>query len=151
MGLLDSLFSKLKLVILLVLSWLLPARGKRILFIASLQLRLQACGVFEEGALMKINQLLTLAHREDVLLYFPEPLQNVWGGEEIRSIVDDVEQCNASNLDLQASVDKMRSICDRIIDMAPNWMQYSGREKTRDDLLVMMSMMSVHPRMHAVA
>ncbi len=117
-----------------MLAELMPTEGKRVLFLMSLQTELQKEGVFEEGAILKVNQIMGLVSTEEAL-GFPMAISSaLWRKDRLDRIFRrGIWEQSIS--DALQKPDILIELCTRIIGVTPEWLIYGPKEVIINDLL----------------
>lgn len=113
----------------LMLSFILPANGKRILVLTSLHAQLVQRGVFQAETLHKLNQSLCLA-QSDRALELPATVSGrLWDATQLDTIVEEIHSRASGPVCLPYQ--EAKRVSESIVAILPRWLRYDT-----DDVMV---------------
>jgi len=117
----------------LVLGFILPKKGKRILMLVSLHAQLVQDGVFDDETLKKLNESMRLADSEDALNY-PAHFHNVvWGRDRLPEEV--VSQIGQYSSDQCLPYTEAQRVSKMLVDLTPAWLRYDTYDNMGKDVI----------------
>jgi hypothetical protein len=96
----------------------LPARTKRLVFLASLSARLKGSDTFDNETLHKLNQVMVLCNTESALKLPVQLSRAIWHGKTSYEIFN----ANLSSPQLERNI--IRQAALRAISAMPSWLRY---------------------------
>lgn len=107
----------------LAFSKLTSKHGKRVLYITSLYCYIVRFEKLKKEAILKLNRVMQVAHRDKAMELPMVMRQYVWNGTTIDTLLK--ENLADNILDLA----EVRQLSERVVDMAPAWLHYAPRDK----------------------
>lgn len=109
---------------------MLPARMKRLVFLASLTAIAKNTKIPEEHLISKLNSLLNLSSTGDAALKFPIHIsQLIWANKEI--FKNEIQTLTEEQTETYEAVES----AVKIVDATPGWFRYADKEVLIKDLL----------------
>jgi hypothetical protein len=108
----------------------LPARMKRLMYLASLTAIAKGTKIPEEQMMSKLNTLLNLSTTGDAALKLPIYIsQLIWSNKEV--FKNDIEVLTKA----PGQTESAKESASRIIDATPTWFKYGDKQTVMHDIL----------------
>lgn len=117
---------------------ILPNRTKRLIFVSSFIAHIQVCEHADRNLIAKINRLLHLSD-DDFALFLPMQYhEKIWSKLNVEQLLHD-KGFAISNFNQIAEIEymspKVRTLCEDIIKLMPEWLKYASNTQMRSDLI----------------
>jgi hypothetical protein len=118
----QGLKAKAKAFGLILVSLMLPAHGKKLIFIGSLYCYVARLDALGDEALEKLNTALSLAKHGSALRLPAAAREVVWGDANVREVL------NMDMLEHEVSLREAQQIAEKVVEMSPRWVRYRNRK-----------------------